>query len=63
VNFKKPLFTLSVVLARGRVVKKEERKLSLKGSFEDKDGNILAEAEGTWISVNRDIGRWTDAKL
>jgi len=61
-NFKKPLFTPSVILARGKVVKKEGRKLSLKGSFEDKDGNVLAEAEGTWIMVNRDIGRWTDVK-
>lgn len=41
------------------MVKKEGRKLSLKGSLEDKDGNILAESEGTWIMVDRDIGRWT----
>jgi len=45
------------------VVKKEGKKLFLKGSFEDKDGNILAEADGIWIMVNKDIGRWTDAKL
>ncbi|CZR52686.1 uncharacterized protein PAC_02563 [Phialocephala subalpina] len=59
VDFKRPLYTPSVVLARGQVIKKEGKKLSLKGSFEDKDGNILATSEGTWIMVNRDIGRWT----
>jgi acyl-CoA thioesterase FadM len=57
VNFKKPLYTPKVVLVRGQVVKKEGRKLSLKGSFEDEEGNILVEAEGTWIMVNRDVGR------
>lgn len=40
-------------------MKKEGKKLSLRGSFEDKDGNILAVSEGTWIMVDRDIGRWT----
>jgi len=59
VDFKKPLYTPSVVLARGQVVKKEGKKLSLRGSFEDKDENILATSEGTWIMVDRDIGRWT----
>ncbi len=44
------------------MVKKQGRKLSLKGSFEDKNGNILAEADGTWIMVNKDIGRWTDGQ-
>ena len=62
VKFKKPLYTPKVVLARGKVVKKEGKKLSLKGSFEDEDGNVLAEAEGIWIIVDRDVGRWTDAK-
>jgi acyl-CoA thioesterase FadM len=57
VKFKKPLFTPKVVLVRGQVVKREGKKLSLKGSFEDEKGNILAESEGTWIMVNRDIGR------
>ncbi|PVH83888.1 hypothetical protein DL98DRAFT_105009 [Cadophora sp. DSE1049] len=63
VDFKKPLFTPSVVLVRGKVVKKEGKRLIVKGSFEDKDGNVLAVADGLWIMVNRDIGRWTDAKL
>lgn len=53
------------MLARGKVVKKEGRKLSLQGSFEDEDGNILAEAEGTWIMVDKNVGRSNipDAKL
>ncbi|KAH7407284.1 HotDog domain-containing protein [Cadophora sp. MPI-SDFR-AT-0126] len=63
VDFKKPLFTPSVVLVRGKVVKKEGKRLIVKGSFEDKHGNVLAVADGLWIMVNRDIGRWTDSKL
>lgn len=31
----------------------------MRGSFEDKDGNILAEATGLWLMVERNIGRWT----
>ena len=57
VKFKKPLYTPSVVVVRGRVVKREGRKLSLRGSFEDMEGSVLAEAEGTWIMVSRDVGR------
>ncbi|KAH7357118.1 HotDog domain-containing protein [Rhexocercosporidium sp. MPI-PUGE-AT-0058] len=63
VDFKKPLYTPSVVLVRGKVQKKEGRRLIVKGSFEDKDGNVLAVADGLWVMVNRDIGRWTDSKL
>jgi acyl-CoA thioesterase FadM len=63
VKFKKPLYTPSVVVCKGKVVEKKGKKLTLKGSFEDKDGNVLAEADGIWILVDRDIGRWTDAKL
>lgn len=63
IDFKKSLFTPSVVLIRGKVVKKEGKRLLVKGSFEDKDGHVLAVADGLWVMVNRDIGRWTDSKL
>jgi acyl-CoA thioesterase FadM len=62
VNFKKPLYTPKVLLARGKVVKKEGKKLSVQGSFEDEEGNTLAEATGIWVIVDREVGRWTDAK-
>ena len=39
------------------------RKLYLRGSFEDKTASILAEVQGMWIIVDRDIRRWMDAKL
>ncbi|TVY47195.1 hypothetical protein LOCC1_G003433 [Lachnellula occidentalis] len=63
VNFKKPLYTPRVVVVRGRVVDKKGRKLTVKGSLADGEGNVLAEADGVWIMANGDIGRWTDAKL
>ncbi|TVY12580.1 hypothetical protein LARI1_G009583, partial [Lachnellula arida] len=63
VRFKKPLYTPSVVVVRGRVVEKKGRKLSVKGSFADGEGNVLAEADGVWVMVDRDVGRGTDAKL
>ncbi|TVY52600.1 Verlamelin biosynthesis protein B, partial [Lachnellula cervina] len=62
VRFKKPLYTPSVVVVGGRVVEKKGRKLSVKGSFADSEGNVLAEADGVWVMVDRDVGRWTDAK-
>ena len=49
VAWKKPLFTPSVTLCRGRVLKKEGRKVFVKGSFHDSEGSMLAEAEGLWI--------------
>jgi acyl-CoA thioesterase FadM len=55
VKFKKPLYTPKVVLARGRVAKKGGKKLSLKRSIEDEDEHILAEAEGIWVIVDKDI--------
>jgi len=60
VRFKAPLYTPQVVLVRGKVAKKDGKKLFLKGSFEDKDGKIFAEADGVWIIVQREVGRWTD---
>ena len=51
------------MVCKGRVTEKKGRKITVKGSFEDKDGNVLAEADGIWITVDRDVGRWTDAKL
>lgn len=37
-NFRRPVRTPQVVLVRGRVVKREGRKLHLRGSMEDKNG-------------------------
>ncbi|KAH6682796.1 HotDog domain-containing protein [Halenospora varia] len=60
VNFKQPLYTPQIVVCRGRIVKKEGKKLFSKGSFEDKDGNILALSDGIFILAGKEIGRWTD---
>jgi hypothetical protein len=57
VSFRRPLYTPSVVVVKGRVAKKEGKKVYLKGSFEDKDGKKLAEATGLWIMMEKDIGR------
>ncbi|EOO03792.1 putative thioesterase thiol ester dehydrase-isomerase protein [Phaeoacremonium minimum UCRPA7] len=37
-KYKKPVRTPQVVLIRGRVIKKEGRKLQVRGTIEDKDG-------------------------
>jgi acyl-CoA thioesterase FadM len=59
VTFKKPLYTPQVVIVRGKCIKKEGRKLHMIGAFEDKDGNVYAEAKGLWLTAEMDIGRWT----
>jgi acyl-CoA thioesterase FadM len=57
VSYKKTLITPSVVVVRGRVAKKDGRKLQMKGSFEDEKGEKIAEAEGLWIMMGKDVGR------
>ncbi|KAI1450262.1 HotDog domain-containing protein [Annulohypoxylon stygium] len=54
-RFKRAIRTPAVVLLRGRVVRKEGRKLHVKGTIQDKDGNIMAEGEGLWL--DRETGR------
>jgi len=57
IKFKKPIFTPAIVVCRGRVVKKQGRKAFVIGSFEDKDGVVLTEAEGVWSLMNHNVGR------
>jgi len=49
--------TPAVVVCKGKVIKKEGKKIFVRGSFEDKDGVVLAEADGLWICMEKDIGR------
>ncbi|KAK8106388.1 hypothetical protein PG999_009747 [Apiospora kogelbergensis] len=56
-NFRRPVRTPQVVLVRGRVVKREGRKLHLRGSLEDKNGEVLAEADGLWLCMAENVGR------
>ena len=57
IKFKKPIFTPAIVVCRGRVVKKQGRKAFVIGSFEDKDGVVLTEAEGVWSLMDHNVGR------
>ncbi|KAK6861026.1 thioesterase superfamily domain-containing protein [Apiospora arundinis] len=56
-NFRRPVRMPQVVLVRGRVIKREGRKLHLRGSMEDKNGEVLAEAEGIWLCMAANVGR------
>ncbi|KAK0643593.1 HotDog domain-containing protein [Cercophora newfieldiana] len=55
--FRKAIKTPQVVLVRGRVVKKEGRKIFVRGTIEDKDGNLLGEGDGLWVQMGTDVGR------
>ncbi|KAI0848324.1 HotDog domain-containing protein [Daldinia vernicosa] len=46
-----------ILLIRGRVVRKEGRKMYVRGTLEDKDGNIMAEGEGIWLAIERKSGQ------
>ncbi|KAI8629528.1 HotDog domain-containing protein [Xylariaceae sp. FL1651] len=46
-----------VVLIRGRVTKKEGRKIYTRGTIEDKDGNIMCEGHGIWLAMSKNVGR------
>ena len=56
-SYKKTLVTPSVVVVRGRVAKKEGRKLQMNGGFEDEKGEKIAEAGGLWIMMGENVGR------
>ncbi|KAK3990067.1 HotDog domain-containing protein [Cladorrhinum sp. PSN332] len=56
-NYKRPVGVPQVVLVRGRVVKKDGRKIFVRGCIEDKNGNLMAEGEGLWIQMDKNIGR------
>ncbi|KAK4178238.1 HotDog domain-containing protein [Triangularia setosa] len=56
-NFKRPIKLPMVVVVRGRVVKKSERKIMVRGCIEDKNGNIMAEGDGLWIQMSKNVGR------
>ncbi|KAI1210886.1 HotDog domain-containing protein [Annulohypoxylon truncatum] len=53
-NFRRAVRTPQIVLIRGRVVRKEGRKIHVRGTIEDKDGNVMAEGDGLWL--DRTIG-------
>jgi acyl-CoA thioesterase FadM len=53
VRFRKPLYTPQVVVVRGRVQRREGKKLYMKGRFENKDGEVISEAEGMWVMFEK----------
>ncbi|KAK7928193.1 hypothetical protein PG985_005191 [Apiospora marii] len=56
-NMRRPVRTPQVVLVRGRVIKRDGRKLHVRGSMEDKNGEVLAEADGLWLCMAENVGR------
>ncbi|KAI2782031.1 HotDog domain-containing protein [Daldinia loculata] len=46
-----------ILLIRGRVVRKEGRKIYVRGTLEDKNGNIMAEGDGVWLAIERRSGQ------
>lgn len=53
VDYKKPLRTPNVVLCRAWAERREGRKLYVKGSMEDGNGNVVSVSEGLFIVVDR----------
>ncbi|KAK0672313.1 HotDog domain-containing protein [Cercophora samala] len=56
-NFRRPIKLPMAVVVRGRVIKKAGRKLMVRGCIEDKDGNIMAEGDGLWLQMDKNVGR------
>ncbi|KAI5919918.1 HotDog domain-containing protein [Camillea tinctor] len=56
-DFRRQVRTPQVVLVRGRVTRRDGRKLHVRGAIEDKDGNIMAEGSGLWLSMGKNVGR------
>jgi acyl-CoA thioesterase FadM len=62
VKFQKPLFTPAVVRCVGGVTKKEGRKITIEAKFISEDGTVHAVAESTFLEMNRNIGKASEAK-
>ncbi|KAI1503915.1 HotDog domain-containing protein [Biscogniauxia marginata] len=56
-EYRRQVRTPQVVLVRGRVTRREGRKIWVRGVIEDKDGNIMAEGSGLWLSMGKNVGR------
>ncbi|OTA96148.1 hypothetical protein M434DRAFT_28236 [Hypoxylon sp. CO27-5] len=56
-NFRRAVNPPQVILIRGRVVRVDGRKIHVRGTVEDKDGNIMAEGSGIWLAMHRHVGR------
>ncbi|KAK8051075.1 hypothetical protein PG993_002460 [Apiospora rasikravindrae] len=56
-NMRRAVRTPQIVVVRGRVIKREGRKLHLRGSMEDRNGEVLAEADGLWLCMAENVGR------
>ncbi|KAI0840939.1 Thioesterase/thiol ester dehydrase-isomerase [Hypoxylon sp. FL0890] len=56
-NFRRAVNPPQVILIRGRVVRVDGRKIHVRGTVEDKDGNIMAEGSGIWLAMDRHVGR------
>ncbi|KAI1634905.1 HotDog domain-containing protein [Biscogniauxia mediterranea] len=56
-DYRRQIRTPQVVLVRGRVTRREGRKLFVRGTIEDEDGNIMAEGSGLWLSMGKNVGR------
>ncbi|KAI1470722.1 HotDog domain-containing protein [Daldinia caldariorum] len=53
-HHRRPIWLPQILLIRGRVIRKVGRKIDVRGTLEDKDGNILADGEGIWIAIVRE---------
>ena len=51
VDYRRPVKTPGVLLARGWLERKEGRKMWGRGTIEDSEGNVLADGEALFIVV------------
>ena len=52
IQYKKPLALPSAALCKGRVVKRDGKKIYVKGSIVDPVGAIVAETDCMWILLS-----------
>ncbi|OTB19946.1 hypothetical protein K445DRAFT_313740 [Daldinia sp. EC12] len=52
-HYRRAIRLPQILLIRGRVIRKEGRKIYVRGTLEDKDGNIMAEGDGVWLAIER----------
>ncbi|KAK3323474.1 HotDog domain-containing protein [Cercophora scortea] len=61
-RFKKAIKMPQILLLRARIVRREGRKLFVRGTIQDRDGTVMAEGESVGLEMNRSIGRTTGGR-
>ncbi|KAK1759430.1 HotDog domain-containing protein [Echria macrotheca] len=57
IDIRKAIKLPQIVMVRARVFRKEGRKIYVRGTIEDHQNDLMAEADGIWVQMGHNVGR------